>query len=46
LPVYRIGVFGGCTAAIIDAIEGRSPDDENRRLFVTPRHSQENGDPV
>lgn len=25
-PVYLIGAFGGCTRAIIDAIEGRHPD--------------------
>ena len=26
LPVYLIGAFGGCTRAIIDAVEGRQPD--------------------
>ena len=26
LPVYLIGAFGGCTRAIIDAIEGRRPE--------------------
>ena len=26
LPVYLIGAFGGCTRAIIDAVEGRKPD--------------------
>ena len=26
LPVYMIGAFGGCTRAIIDAVEGRKPD--------------------
>lgn len=25
-PVYLIGAFGGCTRAIIDAVEGRQPD--------------------
>lgn len=26
LPVYLIGAFGGCTRAIIDAVEGRQPE--------------------
>ncbi len=26
LPIYLIGAFGGCTRAIIDAVEGRQPD--------------------
>jgi hypothetical protein len=26
LPVYLIGAFGGCTRAIIDALEGRKPE--------------------
>src|SRR5262249_10300821 len=25
LPLYLIGAFGGCTATVIDAIEGRNP---------------------
>ena len=26
LPTYLIGAFGGCTRAIIDALEGRKPE--------------------
>ena len=26
LPIYLIGAFGGCTRAIIDALEGRKPE--------------------